>query len=102
MFLSFSRCSELLALVSLLLFNFACLKSMAAGGYILSWSNPYYQAVEPLETLTNIVANVRDITNYRLAQEMQNTFISVVSHELKTPVAIINSSFPLAIRRSRR
>lgn len=39
--------------------------------------------------LTNIVANVRDITNFRQAQEMQNTFISVVSHELKTPVAII-------------
>jgi PAS domain S-box-containing protein len=39
--------------------------------------------------LDHIVANVRDITHFRLAQEMQNTFISVVSHELKTPVAII-------------
>ncbi|PJF21488.1 MAG: histidine kinase [Phototrophicales bacterium] len=39
--------------------------------------------------ITNIIANVRDITNFREAQEMQNTFISVVSHELKTPVAII-------------
>jgi PAS domain S-box-containing protein len=37
----------------------------------------------------NIIANVRDITNFRRAQEMQSTFISVVSHELKTPVALI-------------
>ena len=39
--------------------------------------------------LENIVANVRDITNFRRAQEMQNVFISTVSHELKTPVALI-------------
>ncbi len=39
--------------------------------------------------IANIVANVRDITNFRQAQEMQNVFIGSVSHELKTPVAII-------------
>ena len=39
--------------------------------------------------LTNIIANVRDITNFRRAQEMQNVFISTISHELKTPVALI-------------
>lgn len=39
--------------------------------------------------LTTIIANVRDITNFRQAQEMQNTFISTISHELKTPVALI-------------
>ena len=39
--------------------------------------------------LASIIANVRDITNFRQAQEMQNTFISTVSHELKTPVALI-------------
>jgi PAS domain S-box-containing protein len=39
--------------------------------------------------LTTIIANVRDISNFRQAQEMQNTFISTVSHELKTPVALI-------------
>jgi len=32
---------------------------------------------------------VRDITNFRQAQEMQNVFISTISHELKTPVALI-------------
>lgn len=39
--------------------------------------------------LANLVANVRDITNFRKAQEMQSVFISTVSHELKTPVALI-------------
>ncbi len=39
--------------------------------------------------LTNIIANVRDITNFRQAQEMQNIFISTITHELKTPVALI-------------
>lgn len=39
--------------------------------------------------LTHLVANVRDITHFRQAQEMQNIFISTVSHELKTPVALI-------------
>ncbi|NWF68920.1 MAG: PAS domain S-box protein [Chloroflexi bacterium] len=39
--------------------------------------------------LANIIANVRDITNFRQAQEMQDTFVSTISHELKTPVALI-------------
>jgi len=39
--------------------------------------------------LANIIANVRDITRFREADEMKSTFISIVSHELKTPVALI-------------
>jgi PAS domain S-box-containing protein len=39
--------------------------------------------------LTNIIASVRDITRFREAEEMKSTFISVISHELKTPVALI-------------
>ena len=39
--------------------------------------------------LLNIIASVRDITRFRQAEEMQSTFISVISHELKTPVALI-------------
>lgn len=38
---------------------------------------------------TNIIANVRDLTRQREEEELQKTFISVVSHELKTPVSII-------------
>ena len=39
--------------------------------------------------LVNIIANIRDITHFREAEEMKSTFISVISHELKTPVALI-------------
>jgi signal transduction histidine kinase len=39
--------------------------------------------------LTNVIANVRDITNFRKAQEMQNMFVSTVSHELRTPITLI-------------
>ncbi|HVP20799.1 MAG TPA: ATP-binding protein [Anaerolineaceae bacterium] len=47
----------------------------------------------PLQTesgnLINIIATVRDITRFREAEEAKSTFISVISHELKTPVALI-------------
>ncbi len=39
--------------------------------------------------LVNIIAGVRDITRFREAEELKSTFISVVSHELKTPVSLI-------------
>lgn len=39
--------------------------------------------------LVSIIANVRDITNFRKAQEMQSVFISTIHHELRTPIAII-------------
>jgi PAS domain S-box-containing protein len=39
--------------------------------------------------LVNIVANVHDITRFREAEEMKSTFISIITHELKTPVSLI-------------
>jgi PAS domain S-box-containing protein len=39
--------------------------------------------------LVSIIANVRDITRFREAEEMKSTFVSVISHELKSPVSII-------------
>jgi len=39
--------------------------------------------------LLNIIADVHDLTRFRAAEEMKATFISAVSHELKTPVALI-------------
>ncbi len=41
------------------------------------------------DSLVNIIANVRDMTRLREADELKNTFISIISHELKTPVALI-------------
>jgi len=40
-------------------------------------------------TLVNIIGNVHDVTRFREAEEMKAMFISVISHELKTPVALI-------------
>jgi PAS domain S-box-containing protein len=39
--------------------------------------------------LLNVIASVRDVSHFRQAEELQSTFISVISHELKTPVALI-------------
>jgi len=39
--------------------------------------------------LINIIASIRDITHFREADEIKSVFISIVSHELKTPVALI-------------
>ena len=58
-----------------------------------SSSLPVGITYDPLLTqegkLNNIIASVRDITRFRQAEEMKSTFISVISHELKTPVALI-------------
>ncbi len=40
-------------------------------------------------SLLNIICVVRDLTRFKEAEELKDTFISVVSHELKTPVALI-------------
>jgi signal transduction histidine kinase len=39
--------------------------------------------------LINIIASIRDISHFREAEEIKSVFVSVVSHELKTPVALI-------------
>ncbi len=39
--------------------------------------------------LVNIIVTLVDITRYREAEELKSTFISVISHELKTPVSLI-------------
>lgn len=40
-------------------------------------------------TLLNVFVTLRDISRFRQAEELKSTFISVISHELKTPVALI-------------
>jgi len=49
----------------------------------------YAPLLSPDGFLLNIIASVRDITRFRQAEELKSTFISVISHELKTPVALI-------------
>ncbi len=49
----------------------------------------YAPLLTPDGKLRNIIVTMRDITKFRNAEEIKNTFVSIVSHELKTPVALI-------------
>jgi K+-sensing histidine kinase KdpD len=49
----------------------------------------YASLLDSSGKIRNIIATVRDITRFRTADEIKSTFISIVSHELKTPVALI-------------
>lgn len=49
----------------------------------------YAPLLDGEDHLSAIICNVRDLTRYREEEHLQKTFISVVSHELKTPVSII-------------
>ena len=40
-------------------------------------------------TLISTIVTVRDITRFRQADELKSEFVSIISHELKTPVALI-------------
>lgn len=55
----------------------------------ISLSITYSPLLDEQGEMTDIIANVRDLTRYREEEALQKTFISVVSHELKTPVSII-------------
>jgi PAS domain S-box-containing protein len=60
-----------------------------ASGVSLPVGITYAPLVSHEGNLLNIIATVRDITRFREAEELKSTFISVISHELKTPVALI-------------
>ena len=49
----------------------------------------YAPLVSSEGTLINTIATIRDITRFRQADELKSEFISIISHELKTPVALI-------------
>jgi PAS domain S-box-containing protein len=58
-------------------------------GFPLPVGITYAPLISPGGELLNIIASLRDITRFREAEELKSTFISVISHELKTPVALI-------------
>ena len=58
------------------------------GGQI-SVSVTFIPVKDERKRLLNIIANVLDITRFREEEEMKSTFTSIISHELKTPVALI-------------
>jgi signal transduction histidine kinase len=59
------------------------------GGTSVSVGITYAPLFDIQTQLRNIIANVRDITKFREAEEAKSTFVSVISHELKTPVSLI-------------
>jgi len=58
-------------------------------GHRTSVSITYSPLYDHEGTLVNIIGSVHDVTRFREAEEMKAMFISVISHELKTPVALI-------------
>lgn len=61
----------------------------SADGHTITLSITYAPLMDENGRMTDIIANVRDLTRYREQEALQKTFISVISHELKTPVSII-------------
>lgn len=59
------------------------------GEHSISLGITYAPLLNSRGKMSSIIANVRDLTRYRQEEELQKTFISIVSHELKTPVSII-------------
>ena len=55
----------------------------------LTVSLTYTPLYDEQERLVNIIVNVHDITRFREEEEIKSTFTSIISHELKTPVALI-------------
>ena len=62
---------------------------VARDGRELFIQSRYAPQRSPQGKLLSAIANVRDITLQKQEEVLQNTFISVISHELKTPVSII-------------
>lgn len=58
------------------------------GGYV-TVAVTYTPLFADNDRLVNIIVNVDDITRFREEEEMKSTFTSIISHELKTPVALI-------------
>ena len=59
------------------------------GGSYVPVGITYAPLISPDGNILNLIATVRDISRFREADEIKSTFISVISHELKTPVALI-------------
>ncbi|HSN95082.1 MAG TPA: ATP-binding protein [Anaerolineaceae bacterium] len=63
--------------------------SRAGGLKPLPISISYAPLFDEKGRLINIICSVKDISRFREADELKANFISVVSHELKTPISLI-------------
>lgn len=60
-----------------------------ADGVDITLANNYSPQYNEEGEISQYIANVRDITQLREAEELKQTLLSIISHELKTPVSII-------------
>jgi PAS domain S-box-containing protein len=60
-----------------------------ADGIKVSLADNYSPQYDEEGNPVSVIANVRDVSRLREAEELKNTLLSVISHELKTPVSII-------------
>ncbi len=58
-------------------------------GIAITFADNYSPQTNEEGQITQYIANVRDMTRLREAEELKQTLLSVISHELKTPVSII-------------
>lgn len=59
------------------------------GGSRITVGVTYTPLFDERAALQQIIVNVVDITRFREAEEMKSTFVSVITHELKTPISLI-------------
>ena len=57
----------------------------------------FFAAAEEEEEEASIVVSVKDITREKEIEKMKNEFISSISHEIKTPLAIIKEAINLVV-----
>ncbi len=60
-----------------------------ADGLAITLADNYAPQLNSEGNPAQFIANVRDMTRLREAEELKQTLLSVISHELKTPVSII-------------
>lgn len=60
-----------------------------ADGLAIILANHYSPQLNAEGKIVQFVANIRDMTRVREAEDLKQTLLSVISHELKTPVSII-------------
>jgi signal transduction histidine kinase len=63
--------------------------SQRADGIKVALADNYSPQYDEEGNTVSVIANVRDVSRLREAEELKNTLLSIISHELKTPVSII-------------
>ncbi len=58
-------------------------------GVKIAFADNYSPQLNEEQAVSQYIANIRDVTRLREADDLKETLLAVISHELKTPVSII-------------